>query len=121
MRLVIQRGDERILIAVPNDGKVHDLFTAVADAVDVKLAKERAEYNDLISNIDKCDKAAVRNAFSLNPPPKRLNWRRFWRTHCLVSNGAYLTDRNTPLKKVPGLCNNTVIRFARRNRKKQKL
>ncbi|VDN98872.1 unnamed protein product [Rodentolepis nana] len=121
IRLFIQRGDERIPITVSNDGSVHDLHAAVAAAIDEKLSNEGAVYDDLISNIDLCDMAAVCHVFSLNPPPKHLNWRRFWRTHCLVSNEVHLNDKNTPLKKVPGLYNNTVIRFARRNRKKQRL
>ncbi|KAM7540515.1 hypothetical protein Aperf_G00000032990 [Anoplocephala perfoliata] len=118
MRLVVVRGDERLPITVSNDGKVHDLFTTVANAIDEKLANEKAEYQDLISKIDKHDKALISRAFSLNPPPRRLNWQRFWRTHCLASNEAVMKDRNTPLKKVPGLSNNNVIRFVRRNRKK---
>nr|CDS33419.1 expressed conserved protein [Hymenolepis microstoma] len=121
MRLFIQRGDERIPITVPSNGSVHDLLAAVATAIDEKLSKEGADYDDLVSKIDYRDKAAVRHVFSLNPPPKHLNWRRFWRTHCLASNEVYLIDKNTPLKKIPGLYNNTVVRFVRRNRKKQKL
>lgn len=113
MRLLVVRGDERLPVTVSNDGKVHDLFMTVADAVDEKLAKEDAEYQDLISKVDKHDKASISRAFSLNPPPRRLNWKRFWRTHCLATNEAVMKNRNTPLKKIPGLSNNAVIRFVR--------
>ncbi|KAL5111169.1 hypothetical protein TcWFU_000445 [Taenia crassiceps] len=119
MRLVVIRGEEKIPVVVPGSGKVHDVFSAVADAINERLDREGEEYRALVTQLDKHDKAAVVRAFSATPPPKRLNWRRFWRTHCITSNGMLLKDRNVLLNNVPGLVNGTVLRFARRNRKKE--
>ncbi|KAL5970033.1 hypothetical protein TSMEX_002231 [Taenia solium] len=119
VRLVVVRGEEKLPVVVPSGGKVCDVFSAVADAINERLDGEEEEYTTLIARLDKHDKAAMIRAFSVTPPPKRLNWRKFWRTHCLTSNEIILKDRGVPLNNVPGLVNGTVLRFARRNRKKE--
>lgn len=116
---MVVRGEEKLPVAIPSGGKVCDVFSAVADAINEKLDREEEEYRTLVTRLDKHDKSAMIRAFSAAPPPMRLNWRRFWRTHCLVSNGLILKDRDTPLNNIPELLNGTVLRFARRNRKKE--
>ncbi|VDD80188.1 unnamed protein product [Mesocestoides corti] len=119
-RLVVNRADgERISVIVRNNGKVNDIFLAVADSINGKHKKQQKDYEALISRIDKHDKVAISKAFSRGPPPKFINWRRFWRTHCLASDEVLLKDRNVRIKDVPGLTNGTVLYFVRRNRKNE--
>ncbi|KAH9285746.1 hypothetical protein ECG_00793 [Echinococcus granulosus] len=118
MQLMVIRGNEKVPVAVPNGSKVNDVFSAVADAINERLDREGEEYRTHTTRLDKHDKAAIVRAFSVTSPPKRLNWRRFWRTHCLISNEVILKDRDVPVNNVPGLVNGAVLRFARRNRKK---
>lgn len=115
--LLIYRGGETHPVILSSDARVHDLFSAVERTISDKLLFEENEHNQFVSETSSRGKSKIRKAFSISPKQKGLNWRRFWRTHCLASNQSILENRSHLLKNIPGLSTGALLRFVRRCKK----
>lgn len=118
MRLLVCRADgDTIPIIILNDGSVGDVYLAVADAFNRVRDAEQLIYDSLVQKVNPKDKKCVVDFFSKAPPPRRLHWRKFWRTYSLVCDGIPLSDRNDSIKNIPELKKGAVLRFVRKKRK----